>query len=68
MRLLERRVVLDPGGVEDHDIGEVARLEGAAAVELEVLGGKRAQPPNGCFERNELLLADILAEQPGDVA
>jgi hypothetical protein len=67
MRLLERRMVLNVGGIEDYDIGEVARLERAAAVELEVLGGERTQLPYGCLQRNQLLIADILAQQPGDV-
>lgn len=42
MRSFKRRMVLNAGGIEDHDIGEAARLEGAAAVELEVFGGQRA--------------------------
>src|ERR1035438_9264138 len=68
MRLLECRVVLNGGGIEDHDIGEVARPERAAAVELKVLRGQRSQPPYGPLEGNEPFIADILAQQPGDVA
>ena len=46
MRLFERGAIGDRGGIEDDDVGEHAGPEEAALFELEVRGGKAAQPVN----------------------
>ena len=56
------------GRVEDDDVGEHALAEEAAAVELEVRGRQAGQPADRLLERDHLLVAHVLAEQPREVA
>ena len=68
MRLLERRAIRDRRRIEDRDVGEIAFLQQAAAIEAEVLGGQARQPAHRVRERDHLFLAHVLAEQPREVA
>ena len=67
MRLLEGGVVNDRVRIEDHHVGKVAGCEAAAPLQLEVGGRQRGQLPDGFFQRDDVLLADVFPQQPGHV-
>ena len=52
-------------GIEDDDIGEGAGGEASAAGESEASGVQAGQLVDGGFEREDLFVADILAEGNG---
>jgi len=59
----EGGVVDDFGGIENGDIGEEAGLEEAAAVEVLALRGQGSDFADGGFEREQMLAADVVAEE-----
>jgi hypothetical protein len=67
VRVLERRTVGNPGGIEDDNVGEHAFADVASRIELQVCGGQPTQPPHGLLERDDVFLAHVLAEQPGEI-
>ena len=67
MRRFERGVILDGRRVEDGDVGEVAGRQSAALADLEIGGGQRGQAADGLFERDDLLVARVFAQEPGEV-
>src|SRR5690349_16640843 len=68
MRLFECRFVGDRVWIEDDDVGKVSRLEISAMIETEVIRGQTRQSSHRFFERYHLFVANIFAEQSGEVA
>ena len=68
MRLGVGGVVLDLGRVEHDDVGKVARLQQAPLRQPQVRGRQAGQLADGLFQRNDLLVAHVLAQQAGEVA
>ena len=64
VRAVVGRAVGDAGRVEDHDVGEIALLQPAAAAELQILGGQGGKAPDGLLQRDNFLLADVTPEHP----
>ena len=61
-RILERRLVGDGRGIEDHQVGPLAFLDRAAIGEAEDAGRQRRHLADRFFERNHLQLAHVAAE------
>src|SRR5947199_294217 len=61
-RIGERRAVGDRGRIEDDEIGGESFLDRAAVGDVELLRGQAAHLVDGLFERDDALLADVLAE------
>ena len=68
MRLGEGGVVLDLGRIEDGHIGEVSGLEQTAVFEPEVFRRLPAELADRFGQRNDLFVADVLSEQPREIA
>src|SRR5262245_24882293 len=66
--LLEGGPIRDGRGVEHDDVREHAVPEQPAPVEPEVGRGQPAQPPHRVLQRDDLLLAHVLAQEPREVA
>ena len=67
-RLFVGRLGADGGGVEDDDVGEVAGGEEAAVGDAEVLRREGGHAAHGLGEGNHFLVADIPAEEVGEIA
>src|SRR6266568_2434302 len=59
----EGGVVDDFGGIKDGDIGKEAGLEEAAVLKMLALGGQGSDFADGGFEREQMRVADIMAEE-----
>src|SRR4051812_8193712 len=68
VRVLVRRPVDDGLRIEDGDVGEPARLEPAAVDEPEVVRGETGEPSHRLRQRDEALVAAVVAEKPGEGA
>src|SRR5262249_29396663 len=54
--------------VEDDDVGEISLLQKSATIQLQIGRGQTGQTADRFFERNDLLFADVFAEQPREVS
>src|SRR6266850_7260848 len=61
-------LVLDGGGVEDREVGEVAGLHQAALAQADALGRHAGHLVHRGLEREDLALARVLAEHFGERA
>src|SRR4051812_15383989 len=68
MRVVVRRPVDDGAGIEDGDVGEAAGLEATAVDEAEVVRRQAGQPAHGVGQRDQTLVAAVVAKEPGERA
>src|SRR5215510_4146520 len=54
--------------IEDDDVGEISLFQKSATIKLQIGRGQTGQTADRVFERNDLLFADVFAEQSGEVA
>src|SRR3954449_4238316 len=62
VRIFVRRHVPNLRGIEDHDIGLHAGTEYAAVAEVRAIGGLRRRFAHHLLEREEMLVANVMAE------
>src|SRR5581483_67389 len=62
------RAIRDRVRVEDDDVGELACGKAPTIFDLQRVGRQRRQLSNRFFERDDVLVAHVLAEQPREVA
>ena len=62
MRLFDRRIVGDGGGIEQHQIGPHSGADDAAVRDADVRRGERRHLAHGLLEREHPLLAHVAAE------
>jgi hypothetical protein len=68
VRILESSSVDDGFGIEDGDIGPLARPEEAAVEDSDLGGIGGSHLSNRFFQSKDLLLPDVLAEDAGEGA
>src|SRR5687768_12616670 len=68
MRAVECRVILNGVRIEDDDVRDVALLQTASLANLQRIYRKGCQSAYGFLERDDLFVANILAEEAGEVA
>ena len=68
MRLLVGRAIGDGFWIEDDDVREVAGSEPSAFLDAQRGGGQRRELPDRLFERNDVLVAHVFAQQTREVA
>ena len=63
VRVFECCEVTDGLRIKNDDVCKIVGCQQSAPIELQVSGGKPGHPVDGIFQREDLLLTPILAEQ-----
>src|SRR5438132_8121057 len=68
MRILVGRACRDRVRIEDDDVGEISGLQQTALRDAEVCGGVGGHAADRFRQRDDVFLANVLAEEIGEVA